>query len=115
MLFTRNSILPVMTSGILVIRHDSIFIITNDSMLLSLIMKDKQKEAQSNKKIPLSWFNVTLPWQFLISMNEMITLFVAIGKINVDAIVRLSIKIVAETVDDIIPSLVVHEYFHNRD
>ena len=54
MLISRNSILPVMTSGILVIRHDSIFIITNDSMLLSLIMKDKQKEAQSNKKIPLS-------------------------------------------------------------
>ena len=78
-------------------------------------MKDKQEEAQSNKKIPLSWFNVTLPWQFLISMNDVIAPSVAVGKVNVDAIVRLSIKIVAETVDDIIPSLVVHEYFHNRD
>ena len=48
-------------------------------------------------------------------MNDVITPFVAVSKINVDAIVRLSIKIVAETVDDIIPSLVVHEYFHNRD
>ena len=48
-------------------------------------------------------------------MNDMITPFVAIGKINVDAIVRLSIKIDLEKVDDIIPSLVVHEYFHNRD
>ena len=47
-------------------------------------------------------------------MNEMITPCVAISKINVDAIVRLSIKIVVETVDDIIPSLVVHEYLHNR-
>ena len=34
-------------------------------------------------------------------MNDVITPFVAIGKINVDAIGRLSIKIIAETVDDI--------------
>ena len=48
-------------------------------------------------------------------MNDVITPFVAIGKVNVDAIVRLSIKIDVETVVDVIPSLVVHEYFHNRD
>ena len=48
-------------------------------------------------------------------MNDVIAPSVAVGKVNVDAIVRLSIKIDVETVDDIIPSLVVHEYFHNRD